>query len=58
MADDSNVVWVVVAHKRFPFAEDVVIGQYPTEQDANAAWQHLVQHAQWFTTYTTERRVK
>ncbi len=58
MADDPNVVWAVVAHKRLPFPSDNVIGMYPTEADADAAWQHLVEHAQWFTTYTVERRIK
>jgi hypothetical protein len=58
MADDDNTIWVVVAHKRLPFPSDVVIGRYPTEQDANAAFEHLVQNPQWFTTYSVERRLK
>jgi hypothetical protein len=58
MSDPDNTVWVVVAHKRLPFPGDVVIGKYPTEADATQAWEHLVQHPQWFTTYTVERRLK
>ena len=56
---DATIVWVVVAHKRFPFAEDVVVGgPYPDEHDADLALAHLQEHPQWFCTYTTERRLK
>jgi len=58
MADPDNTVWVVVAHKRFPFPGDVVLGTYPTREDANSAWQHLVENPQFFTTYSVERRLK
>lgn len=57
MPDDPATEWVVVAHKRLPFPSDVVIGRYASETDASSAWQHLIQHKQWFTTYTVERRL-
>ncbi len=59
MADgDTEVEWVVAKHVRFPLPWDVVIGRYPSELDAQKALDAVRDHAQWFTTYSCEKRVK
>ncbi len=58
MADDSpDTVWVLVKHVHAPFPEDKVIGTYKTEGDAWNAYQQVIEHRQWFTEYTVERRL-
>lgn len=58
MVDEPATEWVVVAHRRLPFASDTVIGRYMTQGDANSAYEHLLAHPQWFCTYSVERRVR
>lgn len=59
MADgEQQVDWCLVRHTRFPIPWDAVMGRYPTELDAQNALNAVLLHAQWFTTYSVERRVK
>ncbi len=56
--DDTE--WVVTKHTHFPIHDPVpvVIGRYPTKQDASEALNQMLQSPQWFTTYAVEHRRK
>ncbi len=58
MADDTNTVWVVVSYQKVPWPKTTVLGRYATRDDAERAAETLRNHAQWWTIYSVERRLK
>ena len=63
MADDpnrqpDNTEWCLVIHRRMPVPRDEVMGHYPTANDATLALNAVLQHPEWFATYSIEHRNK
>ena len=59
MADAvPGAMWCVVKHVRFPLSSDEIMGWYPTEIDAIAAYNQLIRIRPMFTEYSIEHRFR
>lgn len=59
MADPvPGAMWCVVKHVRFPLSSDTIVGWYPSELDAIAAYNQMIIIRPMFTEYTIEHRIR